>query len=105
MGRLLRASPLWRARDDLLRSVKGVGPVPSATLIAGLPDLDRLDHKAVAALVGLAPFNQDGGTRRGQRAIRGGQAGVRHVLYMATLPWPATSDPGSPTPLNRATGP
>jgi transposase len=81
----LRASPLWRERDDLLRSVNGVGPVLSATLIAGLPELGRLGHKAVAALVGLAPFNQDSGTRRGRRAIRGGRAGVRHVLYMATL--------------------
>jgi transposase len=85
LGRLLRASPVWRARDDLLRSVKGVGPVLSATLIAGLPELGRLGHKAVAALVGLAPFNQDSGNRRGRRTIRGGRAGVRHVLHMATL--------------------
>ena len=82
---LLRASPLWRERDDLLRSVNGVGPVLSATLIAGLPELGRLGHKAVAALVGLAPFNHDSGTRRGKRATHGGRGGVRHVLYMATL--------------------
>jgi len=85
LEQLVRASPLWRAQDDLLRSVNGVGPVLSATLLAQLPELGRLSHKAVAALVGLAPFNQDSGTRRGKRAIRGGRSGVRHVLYMATL--------------------
>ena len=85
LARLLRESPLWRAQDELLQSVNGVGPVLSATLLAALPELGRLSHKAIAALVGVAPFSHDSGTRRGKRAIRGGRGGVRHVLYMATL--------------------
>jgi len=81
----LRRSPLWREREDLLRSVPGSGPVLSATLIADLPELGQLSHQQIAALVGVAPLNRDSGRRRGQRHIWGGRARVRTVWYMATL--------------------
>lgn len=82
---LLRDSPLWRAREDLLRSVPGVGPVTSATLVAALPELGRLSRKEIAALVGVAPLNRDSGQQRGHRIVWGGRAEVRAVLYMAAL--------------------
>lgn len=85
LGRALRASPLWRERDDLLRGVPGVGPVLSATLIAELPELGRLGRAELAALVGVAPLNRDSGRRRGPRSCWGGRAHVRSVLYMATV--------------------
>jgi transposase len=81
----LQQSPLWRVRDQLLRSVPGVGPVTSLTLIAELPELGRLSHRALAKLVGLAPLNRDSGQFRGRRHIYGGRSSVRRVLYMATL--------------------
>lgn len=79
----LRNSPAWRAKDDLLRSMKGVGPITSGTLMSALPELGQLDRRAIAALVGVAPFNRDSGTLRGRRTIWGGRARVRTVLYMA----------------------
>jgi transposase len=79
----LRSSPAWRARDELLRSFKGVGPVTSTTLIVALPELGQLDRRAIAALVGLAPFNRDSGVMRGRRSIYGGRSQVRTMLYMA----------------------
>jgi transposase len=79
----LRHSPAWRARDDLLQSMKGIGPITSGTLMSALPELGRLDRRAIAALVGVAPFNRDSGTLRGRRSIWGGRARVRAVLYMA----------------------
>jgi transposase len=82
---LIRSLPLWRERDDLLRSVPGVGPVMSRTLLAELPELGTLSHKQLAALVGVAPLNRDSGTLRGRRTCWGGRATVRRVLYMATL--------------------
>jgi len=81
----VRASPLWREKDDLLRGVPGVGPVVSATLLADLPELGELNRRDIAALVGVAPFNRDSGRWRGRRAIWGGRARVRATLYMATL--------------------
>ena len=81
----IRAAPAWREADALLRSVKGIGPVTAATLILELPELGTLDRKAIAALVGVAPFNRDSGTLRGTRACWGGRAPVRAGLYMATL--------------------
>jgi transposase len=81
----VKASPLWREKDDLLRSVKSVGKVTSLTLLAVVPELGTLSRKRIAALVGLAPFAQDSGKRKGTRAIWGGRAEVRAVLYMATL--------------------
>ena len=82
----VRSSPLWREKDDLLRSVPGVGPVLSATLLSELPELGRLNGKEIAALVGVAPFNCDSGTLSGRRVIWGGRRQVRGVLYMAALP-------------------
>jgi transposase len=81
----IQASPAWRERDDLLRSVPGVGPVLSRTLLADLPALGRLDRKQIAALVGVAPLARDSGRLRGRRGIWGGRAAVRRVLYMATV--------------------
>jgi transposase len=80
----LRASPLWREQEDLLRSIPGVGPVLSATLLADVPELGTLGHKQIAALVGVAPLNRDSGRWHGKRSIWGGRAYVRGVLYMAT---------------------
>jgi len=80
----LRASPLWRDKEDLLRTIPGVGPVLSLTLLAEVPELGRVDHRQLAALVGVAPFNCDSGTSKGTRRIWGGRATVRAVLYMAT---------------------
>jgi transposase len=81
----VRASPLWREQDDLLQSVPGIGPILSLTLLADLPELGRLSHAQIAALVGVAPLNRDSGTLRGRRAIWGGRAALRAVLYMGTL--------------------
>jgi transposase len=81
----VRAGPLWRARDDLLRSVPGVGPATSRVLPAELPELGRLTGRQVAALVGVAPHSRDSGAPRGRRTVWGGRAGVRAALYMAAL--------------------
>jgi transposase len=81
----VRGSPAWRAADDLLTSVPGVGEVTSRTLIADLPELGLLDRRRIAALVGVAPVNRDSGQMRGRRMIAGGRAEVRATLYMATL--------------------
>ena len=72
LDQTLHASPLWRAREDLLRSVPGVGPILSLTLLADLPELGTLSHKQLAALVGVAPLNRDSGTARGKRASGAG---------------------------------
>jgi transposase len=71
--------------DALLQSVTGIGPVASATLIAELPELGKLNRRQIASLVGVAPFAKDSGTTRGRRRIQGGRFDVRRVLYMATL--------------------
>jgi transposase len=81
----VKRSPVWRAADDLLTSVPGVGDVTAHTLIADLPELGQLDRRRVAALVGVAPVNRDSGQMRGKRNIAGGRAEVRNALYMATL--------------------
>ena len=81
----LKQSPVWRAKDELLRSVPGVGPVLSMTLLASLPELGKLNRKQIAALVGVAPLNRDSGDRRGTRTIWGGRADVRRGLYMASV--------------------
>lgn len=85
LQRLIRSTPVWRETEDLLRSVPGVGNVTACTLIAELPELGVLDRRAIAALVGLAPFARDSGVLRGRRMIAGGRATVRRTLYMATL--------------------
>lgn len=85
MQQRIQDSPLWRERDDLLRSVPGIGPSTACTLVAELPELGTLDRKAIATLVGVAPLNVDSGTLRGRRFVWGGRARVRTALYMATL--------------------
>lgn len=81
----VEASPAWRATDDLLRGVPGIGPVVSRTLLTELPELGTLSGRRIAALVGVAPVARDSGRHRGARAIAGGRAGVRSALYMAVL--------------------
>jgi transposase len=81
----VRGSPAWRAAEDLLTSVPGIGKITARTLIAELPELGRLDRRRIAALVGVAPVNRDSGAWRGHRAIAGGRATVRTTLYMAAL--------------------
>jgi transposase len=81
----VRRSPIWRAADNLLTSVPGVGDVTAHTLIADLPELGQLDRRRIAALVGVAPINRDSGQMRGKRTIAGGRSDVRNALYMATL--------------------
>jgi transposase len=81
----VRSSPIWRATEDLLRSVPGIGPITAHTLLAELPELGHLDRRKIAALVGVAPLNRDSGALRGRRMIAGGRPAVRHVLYMAAL--------------------
>lgn len=85
LARLVRAHPNWEGKQTILRSVPGVGPVLTTTLLADLPELGTLDRRQIASLVGVAPLNCDSGRRRGKRAIWGGRARVRAVLYMATL--------------------
>jgi transposase len=81
----VKGSPVWRATENLLTSVPGIGPITARTLIAELPELGRIDRRRIAALVGVAPLNRDSGARRGHRAIAGGRSAVRNVLYMAAL--------------------
>lgn len=85
LDRAIEQSPIWKENEELLRSAKGIGPVTSRTLLAELPELGTLDHKQIAALVGVAPFNRDSGSLKGRRSIWGGRAPVRCALYMATL--------------------
>jgi len=85
LSQLLRSSPLWRATDERLQSVPGVGPVTALVLIAELPELGQLPDKQIVALCGLAPHARDSGKWRGKRTTRGGRARVRTALYMAAL--------------------
>ena len=85
LRRTLRQSSVWREKDDLLRTVPGVGEQISLTLLAYLPELGTLDRRQIAALVGVAPFNRDSGTLRGKRTIWGGRARARAALYMGAL--------------------
>lgn len=81
----IEASAVFKQNEALLRSVPGVGPVLSRTLLAELPELGKLDHKRLCALVGVAPFNRDSGQSRGKREVWGGRAPVRAALYMGAL--------------------
>jgi transposase len=85
LGQLIEQSPVWRAQDNLLQSVPGVGPVLSRTLLGELPELGQLNRKQIAALVGVAPLACDSGTQRGRRIVWGGRAPIRTVLYMSAL--------------------
>ena len=81
----LKKSPLWRVKEQILRSAPGVGRVTTCALIAQIPELGRLSGRKISALVGVAPLNRDSGTMRGARVTWGGRATVRNALYMATL--------------------
>ena len=81
----IERSPAWKAKDDLLKSVPGIGKVTSLTLSIDLPELGTLDRKQIAALAGLAPLNRDSGKSIGKRRIWGGRASVRTALYMACV--------------------
>ena len=85
LGSAIQASPVWRVKEDVLKSVPGVGRVLTLTLLAQLPELGCLNRREIAALVGVAPFNCDSGQLRGRRRIWGGRASVRRVLYMAVV--------------------
>ena len=89
----VRDSPVWRAKEELLRSVPGVGPVSARTLLAQLPELGSLTRRQVAALVGVAPFNRDSGKMRGRRTIWAGRAALRACLYMAAVAAARGSNP------------
>lgn len=82
---MLRNSPVWREKENLLRTVPGVGPQLAVSILAYLPELGTLNRKRIAALVGVAPFNRDSGTLRGKRAVWGGRSRIRATLYMAAL--------------------
>lgn len=81
----IEQSPVWKAREDLMLSVPGVGRTTAMTLLAGMPELGNMGRRSVAALAGVAPLNRDSGTMRGRRTVWGGRADVRQALYMATL--------------------
>ena len=85
LDQMIRDSPAWREKDDLLKSVPGIGDQTARQLIINLPELGRCSRQQIAALVGVAPFNRDSGQHRGCRTICGGRHEVRSTLYMATL--------------------
>lgn len=85
LDQMIQSSPVWRAKENLLRSAPGVGPIVSRTLIGDLPELGTLNRKQIAALVGVAPLARDSGTLKGKRLVYGGRAPVRAALYMAAL--------------------
>jgi transposase len=85
LTRQIQRSTVWRAHEDLLRTVPGIGPIVARTLLAELPELGTLDRRTIAALVGVAPYNCDSGHSRGRRMIWGGRASVRRALYMAAI--------------------
>jgi transposase len=82
---LFRCDPELAADEALVRTVPGVGPVTAAVLVASMPELGRRSSKQIAMLAGLAPLNNDSGTSRGHRTIRGGRRRVRQALYMAAV--------------------
>lgn len=82
---LLQSSAPWQAKDEILQSVPGIGPVTSFSMIADLPELGTLNRQQISKLVGVAPLNRDSGQQRGARHIYGGRAHLRSVLYMAAL--------------------
>lgn len=82
---LIQNCPEFKAKDELLQSVKGIGRIVSQTLLGAVPELGKVSKKQIAALVGVAPFNRDSGTMRGARTIWGGRPTARSALYMATL--------------------
>jgi len=85
LHRHIQSSATWKAKDDLLQGVPGVGPVSSSSLLIQLPELGTLNRRQIAALVGVAPINQDSGRFKGHRITQGGRTSTRSALYMCTL--------------------
>ena len=85
LNQRIQSSPTWKAKDDLLQSVPSIGPVGSSSLLIQVPELGDLHRRQIAALVGVAPMNQDSGRFHGRRSVQGGRASVRSTLYMCTL--------------------
>ena len=85
LERRIKRSPSWLEKDNLLKSVPGIGKVVSSTILIDLPELGSLNRRKIAALVGVAPLNRDSGTMRGRRTVWGGRAKLRSTLYMAAL--------------------
>jgi len=85
ISRFIHSSPVWKAKEQILTSSKGIGPVTAATLLASLPELGSVSRHKISALAGLCPYNRDSGKYKGKRSIWGGRAAVRSALYMATL--------------------
>jgi transposase len=85
MRELMNEQKAWQEQKEILTSAPGVGVVTTATLLAELPELGKMDRKRIAALMGVAPMNYDSGKKRGYRKTKGGRSDVRSVLYMSTL--------------------
>ena len=85
LGKRLRSSELWRAKDDILLTIPGVGEITSRSMLSRCPEIGTLSRHKIAKLIGVAPLNRDSGKLRGQRHIWGGRADMRSVLYMATI--------------------
>lgn len=85
IDQFINQTPIFRQKQEILQSTPGIGAVTSAMLIADLPELGQLSRQKIAALVGVAPFNNDSGPRRGRRRVKGGRVAIRSTLYMATL--------------------
>lgn len=85
IGDMVRRSPAWREKEDLLRSVPGVGPVIARTLIGEMPELGKMSRRETASLAGLAPFTRESGKWHGKSFIGGGRSNVRQLLYMGAV--------------------
>jgi transposase len=85
LDRLIASSAAFQARNDILQTITGIGPQVSRTLLVHLPELGQCTRQTIAALVGLAPFNDDSGNHAGQRHIRGGRSKVRVGMYQAAI--------------------
>lgn len=82
---LIETTDDWKEKNDILQSVPGIGKVMAYTLLSDLPELGQLNHKEIAALVGLAPYNKESGKQRGLQRIRGGRSQIRTVMFMAMM--------------------
>lgn len=85
MDRLIESAAAFQARNEILQTITGIGPQVSRTLLVHLPELGQCTRQTIAALVGLAPFNDDSGNHAGQRHIRGGRGKVRVGMYQAAI--------------------
>jgi transposase len=83
LGAAIRSCPVWAAKDELLRSIPGIGPTVSRTLLIEMPELGTLSREQAAALAGVAPVTRESGQYKGKRMIAGGRALVRSMLYLA----------------------